>query len=186
MAYDRLAESVRVTESGIAADPLRLSRRRRFAAVAYDVHADIAATWFVRRGHPVPQHEIHLFIWENGRWQLLGGGGFGDGDDHLSDRPGLDELGAPLVVQGSGGVIPPNAPHQGPITGPVGYVILRAASSVMSVVLDRGDSLPVPRHGNLLFVWRQRAPVAHALDADGACVASVDLGDTGGLAESPR
>lgn len=168
---------VRLIESGITADPRRLSRRCRFAAVAYDIHADIAATWFVRRGHPVPQHEIHVLGLEKGRWQVRFGGKFGDGDDRLSDRPGLDVLGAPLVIQACGGLIPPNVPHAGPAPDQLGYVALRAASTVGSVALDRGDTLAVPRHGNLLVVWRRQAPVANALDADGAHLVSVNLGE---------
>lgn len=89
-------------------------------------------------------------------------------------------------MHGSGGVIPPNVPHRGPAQESAGYVTVRAASSVVHVALERGDSLPVPRHGNLLVAWRRRAPVAHALDAAGECLTAVDLGTPRGLSESPR
>jgi hypothetical protein len=43
MAYDILAESRRLIIEGPPAQQVRLSRRRRFAALAVDVDGDIAA-----------------------------------------------------------------------------------------------------------------------------------------------
>lgn len=69
-----MTESLRLIESGFDADPVRLSRRRRFAAVAYDVQGDVAATWFVRRGKGTFWHQVHTLAHRDGRWTDLATG----------------------------------------------------------------------------------------------------------------
>ena len=97
-----VAESVRLIEFGVRADPVRLSRRRRFAAVAVDVVDDVAVTLFVRRGAGMFHQEAHVLARTDGRWVYLGGGGAGTDDDGLGDRPGSAELGGLLAVSGGG------------------------------------------------------------------------------------
>jgi hypothetical protein len=102
VGYDALAESVHLIESGFETDPARLSRRRRFAPVAFDVQGDLAATWFVRRGAGTFWHEVHTLERRNGSWVRLGGGGYSSDEDELADRPPAAELSGPLQVSAGG------------------------------------------------------------------------------------
>lgn len=88
MAYDVLAESVALIEGRRVEPVRRLTRRRRFAAMAVDVSGDVAATMFARRGVGCVCQEIHVLRRRNGEWEWLGGGGgTGGHDDFLADRP---------------------------------------------------------------------------------------------------
>ncbi|GAA1190947.1 hypothetical protein [Pseudonocardia alaniniphila] len=184
MAYDASAESVRLIESGFDADPTRLSRRRRFAAVAYDVHGYVAATWFVRRGHGTFWHEIHTLAFQDGEWIRLGSGGHTDDKDGLADRPpAADMLGALTSTAGGctalpSGSYPPDQPQF------VSCAELRVAHEVAAVDLGRGELKPAPRHGRLLVVWRTHPPVVRALGPDGAGLATLDL--AAGSADAPK
>ena len=96
----------------------RLSRRRRFAAMAVDVAGDMAVSMFARRGVGCISQETHVLALRDGQWALLGGGGASSDVDLLADRPamlpdylrlGRDAVtGADprvIVVNGSGGVL---------------------------------------------------------------------------------
>jgi hypothetical protein len=175
VAYDALTESVRLIEHGVQDDPSRLSRRRRFAALAVDVDGDVAAALFVRRGVGVSWQEVHVLAREHGCWRLLGGGGGTDDDDGLGDRPPATELPALLVADGPGsvllksGLLPWTSRY-------VHHVVLRAAREVHTVVVA-GRTLVVPRHGWLVVVWGSgRPPVAIALGVGGRELASIRLG----------
>ncbi len=87
MAYDALAESVALIQSPNLKPVTRLSRRRRFAAMAVDVAGDIALTMFARRGAGCVSEEIHVLALRHGRWYMLGGGGGNGDDDLLANRP---------------------------------------------------------------------------------------------------
>src|SRR3712207_1497735 len=75
VAYDRLAESIRLIEHGVPEAPARLSRRRRFAPLAVDVDGDVAASLFVVRGAGHFRQEAHVLVRRSGTWTMLGGGG---------------------------------------------------------------------------------------------------------------
>lgn len=187
MAYDALAESTALIEHGLTADPLRLSRRRRFAALAVDVDGDLACTLFTVRGAGHVRRETHLLERRGGSWTPLGGGGSGGGDDDgLADRPSTAELGALLVGSGSGSVLR-NAGRRMPWGARYAYdAELRASSDVHSVAV--GDRvLTVPRHGHLVVVWStRRPPSAVARDAAGRPLAELRLPGVGGLPELYR
>lgn len=175
MAYDAFTESVRLIEHGRQDDPSRLSRRRRFAALAVDVDGDVAAALFVRRGAGVFWQEVHVLAHEHGCWRLLGGGGGSDDDDGLDDRPPAAELLDLLVAHGAGsvlresGLLPWSSRY-------VHHAVLRAAREVHTVVVA-GRTLAVPRHGWLVVVWgSRRPPVATALGLDGRELVSIRLG----------
>lgn len=161
MAYDASAESIRLIESRFDVDPVRLSRRRRFAAVAYDVRDDVAATLFVRRGHGTFWHEVHTRAYQDRRWRHLGGGGHGADEDGLADRPpAADMLGA-LTSTGRGGTA--LAPGYLPARSSFAcYAELRVAREVTTVDLGHGELQPAPRHGRLVAVWRAHPPVVRA------------------------
>ncbi|WP_433290040.1 hypothetical protein ACQPZQ_41995 [Pseudonocardia sp. CA-142604] len=184
MAYDASVESVRLIESGLDADPIRLSRRRRFAAVAYDVHGYAAATWFVRRGHGTFWHEIHTLAFQNGEWSRLGGGGHNDDEDGLADRPpAADMLGA-LTSTGGGSTALASGSYLPDRPQFVSYAELRVAREVAVVDLGRGELKPAPRHGRLLVVWRTHPPVVRALGPGGDGIATLDL--AAGNADAPK
>lgn len=175
VAYDALKESVRLIKHGMPDDPARLSRRRRFAALAVDVDGDVAAALFVRRGVGVSWQEVHVLAHEHGCWRLLGGGGGTDDEDGLGDRPPAAELLGLLVTDGAGsvllasGLLPWSSRY-------VHHAVLRAAREVHTVVVA-GRTLAVRRHGWLVVVWgSRRPPVVTALGLDGRELASIRLG----------
>jgi hypothetical protein len=175
VTYDALAESVRLLEHGLPEAPPRLSRRRRFAALAVDVDDDVACTLFVVRGPGHFRHETHLLSRRSGVWAVLGGGGGGRDTDGLDDRPDPEELGAPVTVEGGGSVLrtadrwlPWGAEY-------VRNATLRASDAVHTVVAG-GRVLAVPRHGHLVVVWAgRRPPPTVARGADGRMLCELDL-----------
>ncbi|MGD9988691.1 hypothetical protein [Pseudonocardia sp.] len=183
MAYDLLAESIRLIESGLEADPVRLSRRRRFAAVAYDVRDDVAATWFVRRGHNTFWHEFHTLTRRDGTWTYLGGGGHSDAEDGLADRPRAAELPGVLVSRGGGSTSLGRWSPRALTDSFVNHAGLLVAAEATTVVVG-DDRRTVPRHGRLLVVWTTRPPQVRALAPGGAELATLDLAS--GRRAAPR
>ncbi|WP_200174102.1 hypothetical protein [Tomitella cavernea] len=179
MAYDALAESVALIESPSPTPIIRLSRRRRFAAMAVDVNGDVAATMFLRRGAGRVHEEIHILTLRGPNWHLLGGGAVSDGDDgcdgkgHLAERssvppqPRLSSsdspggiskramaLGRSGAVRGDGGR-PGRLPWRGRW---VGYTTVHVGRHVESVqVADR--TIPAPWHGHVLVARKGRSPL---------------------------
>jgi len=175
VAYDPLAESVRLLEHGLPEAPPRLSRRRRFAALSVDVDGNVASTLFVVRGPGHFRHETHLLTRRDGTWRVLGGGGSGRDTDGLTDRPPPEQLGGPVTVHGWGSVLG-NADRLMPWGARyISYAEVLASSAVHTVAV--GDRvLAVPRHGHLVVVWAtRRPPAAVARDADGEPVCDVVL-----------
>ena len=176
MAYDALAESTALIEHGLTEDPRRLSRRRRFAALAVDVDGDVACTLFAVRAPGHVRRETHLLARTRGVWSVLGGGSGGGGDgDGLTDRPGTAELGAPVIVRGSGSV----ARSSGLMPWSTRYVHdaeLSVSSAVHSLLVGGSRVLPVPRHGQLVVVWAgRRPPPVLARDVAGRPLGEVPL-----------
>jgi hypothetical protein len=180
VAYDPLAESVALIEAGHAEPVPRLSRRRRFAAMAVDVAGDVAACMFARRGVGCIWKEIHVLALRDGEWTRLGGGG-SDGDhDLLADRPAVlpslprleSEAGVDprvVAVSSSGGVSDDASRTGGRPQRKrrISYAELRVTAQVASVhVAER--VLAVPWHGRVVVVWSGRQPPrVVALDKDG-------------------
>ncbi|WP_222195103.1 hypothetical protein [Modestobacter italicus] len=176
MSHDPLTESLALIEHGLRSDATRLSRRRRSLAVAVDVDGDVACTLFVRRSVGYVANEAHLLERRGTAWHLLGGGGGGWPDDGLADRPAAEQLGALVAVRGGGSVL------RGPTRRmPWGaryarYAQLRAGAEVHTVVVGAVRELLVPRHGNLVVVWRgRRPPSVTAHDGSGQLLGSVLL-----------
>ncbi len=82
------AESIALIESRRLEPVRRLSRRRRFAAMAVDFACDVAASMCARRGVGCIWQETHVLALREGRWAWLGGDVTGD-EDLLADRPGI-------------------------------------------------------------------------------------------------
>lgn len=193
MTYDVLAESVALIEAGRAEPVPRLSRRRRFAAMAVDVAGDVAVTMFARRGVGRIWQETHVLALRDGEWTWLGSGGSDGDQDLLADRPavlpGSLGLGSEAVeqadprvmaVSGSGGVL-----DDGAGTGRrpqserwINYAALRVTAQVTSVqVAER--LLVVPWHGHVVVVWSERQPPrVVALEEGGKSRAEMQLAST--------
>ena len=173
MAYDAVAESVRLIQSRHVEPVFRLSRRRRFAPMAVDVVGDVAVTLFARRGVGCVLSETWVLSRLGTSWHLLGGGGGTADSDLLDPRPTRlpDLLGWPpaadlgidpgvIAIEGGGGV------HDGrggadrwPWSGRwIRYVVLRTSAEVESLRVD-GRSLVVPWHGQVILAsTRRRSP----------------------------
>jgi len=168
VAHDLIAAGRRVLAEGLPDPPARLSRRHRLVALAADVDGDAAAVLFARRGvNGQPCFELVLFEDHGGVWESPGGAGGIAEDDLLADRPPAVVLGAPLRWEGDGSCrtkLPRNRrPWHGlgPARGRwLHYAQVRAAAETGEVRVRnvRGERiLAVPRHGQLVVVWRGRA-----------------------------
>jgi hypothetical protein len=148
VAYDALAESVALIESRRVEPVPRLSRRRRFAAMAVDMDGDVAASMFARRGVGCIWQETHVLAHRDGQWARLGGGGASSEEDLLADRPAVlpDYLrlgrkavtgaGAQVIaVSGSGGVLDDrDETRRRPGSGRwISYADVRVSAQVTSV-----------------------------------------------------
>lgn len=121
------------------------------------------------------EHEVHVFGRTRGTWRCLGGGGSGEGEDGLADRPTTDALGSQVRVTGSGWTRRHarrllSRRHLG-----ISYAQLQFSRDVVRVLAGE-RSLPVPRHGHLVVVWLGEQPrsVVPVL-ADGTTLAAVPL-----------
>jgi hypothetical protein len=188
VAYDVLAESVALIEAGRVEPVPRLSRRRRFAAMAVDVVGDVAATLFARRGVGCVWKEIHVLALRDREWTYLGGGGGTVDEDLLADRPAVlpsllglgREAGADprvMTVSGTGGVS-----EGGDGTGRqhgkrwISYAELWVTVQVTSLQIAE-RLLVVPWHGHVVVVWPERQPQrVVALDEDGKSLGEIRLG----------
>ena len=172
VAYDALAESVALIESRHVEPVRRLSRRRRFAAMAVDVDGDVAASMFARRGVGCICQETHVLAVRDGQWARLGGGGASSDQDLLADRPavlpsylmvGRDRVTSAdpqiIAVGGSGGVLDGgDQTDRRPDSGRwISYADVRVNAQVTSVQVS-GRRLSVPWHGHVLVVWSEREP----------------------------
>jgi hypothetical protein len=181
VAYDRLAESLRLIDGEAFADPVALSRRRRFAPLAVDVDGDVAVTLFVRRGvSGRPELESWTFERRAGLWACLGGGGGGySWGDPLAARPGTGELGAPARVMVCGWTARRRRPRFSVRRRGVSYLSARVAREVATIRVGRDRRIRVPGHGNVVVCWGSpRAPSVELLDMDGRSLGFV-VGGTG-------
>ena len=193
MAYDALKESLALIESRRVEPVRRLTRRRRFAAMALDVAGDTAVSMFARRGVGCVWQETHVLVLRDGQWARLGGGGTTSDAELLADRPAVlpDYLrlardtvtGADpqvIVVSGSGGVLDGrDEPDRRPVSGRwISYADVRVNAQVTSVQVS-ARWLSVPWHGHVLVVWSAGPPprvVAH--DERGQALGEVLLSST--------
>ena len=172
VAHDLVAEGRRILTDGLPEPPARLSRRHRLAALAADVDGDVAAVLFARRGTSgQPWFEVVVFErGHDGCWESPGESGGQAEDDILDDRPPAAALGAPLRWEGGGacrGRLPPRLWARAPGL-PLGvsrlrgrrtlnHTLVRAAAETGQVRVRGAHGeriLPVPRHGQLVVVWR--------------------------------
>ncbi|NES27989.1 hypothetical protein GCE86_09500 [Micromonospora terminaliae] len=182
MAYDALAESLRLIISGLPDGPVRLSRRRRFAPVAVDVDGNVAATRFLRRGVGCYWDETHLLAVDNhGAWRTLGGGGASYDEDPTAEEfeRARDDLPPyQVAMSGSAGVVRDGNP---PL--PWGRQWVRGSAVLVghgvAELHVNGRHLPVPYHGHLIVVWSsRRPPTVTAHDGTGRTVATATVSPT--------
>lgn len=186
MAYDALAESLRLLESRELAPVTRLSRRRRHVAMAVDVADDIAVTMFVRRSVGCIVEEIHVLARHAGEWFLLGGGGGPAADDALEYRPAELDRGLHrtpgvdprvLSLEGSGGIWDGRARRRPwPSRGRwINYGTMQVNADVARVATN-DRQVAVPWHGRVVIAWPGRRPQELAvLDNEGRRLGKVTL-----------
>ncbi len=175
MSYDALAESILLVGTRQPRPVPRLSRRRRFAAMAVDVAGDIAATMFLRRSVGCDVQETWVLTLREDQWCMLGGGG-GTVDHNaglLADRPetipdeaiwpwntlpGVD----PHIVTGGNGAGGVHDSMDGrdlfPWSGRwISYTTMFVSAQVDAIdVANR--KVAVPWHGHTLITWTRRRP----------------------------
>jgi hypothetical protein len=181
LCFDALGESLALIESRRLEPVHRLSRRRRFAAMAVDVAGDMAACMFARRGVGCIWQETYVLALRDGQRALLGGGGTSSDADLLADRPavlpGYLRLGRDavtgadpqvIVVSGGGRVRDDRGKdHLRPDSEQwISYTDVRVNAQVTSVRVS-GRSLRVPWHGHVLLVWSEREPPQVVAQDDG-------------------
>ncbi|WP_329018583.1 hypothetical protein OG271_14870 [Micromonospora rifamycinica] len=182
MAYDALAESLRLITSGMPDGPVRLSRRRRFAPVAVDVDGDVAATRFLRRGVGCHWDETHLLtVDDHGAWRMLGGGGASDEDPTAEKfERARDGLGPYQVLPGgTAGVVRDGGSPPSRATRWVRGSAVLVGRGIAELRVD-GRHLPAPHHGHLIVVWgSHRPPTVTAHDGTGRTVATTTVSPPG-------
>jgi hypothetical protein len=193
VAYDVLRESVALIQAAGAEPVRRLSRRRRFAAMAVDVSGDMAVTLFARRGVGNIQQDTHVLVLRDGVWTLLGGGGGSADERLLADRPAtlpphISLLGPdvpassdPRVItaSGAGGTRDTRGQFEPSDGGRwISYCVIRVNAEV-AVVEAFNRSLSVPWHGHVVLVWCGDHPKrVVAYSASGASLAELSVGDS--------
>jgi hypothetical protein len=161
VAYDVLVESQRLIANGLPDQPVRLSRRRRFAPVAVDVDGRIAAVRFVRRGAGCVHDETHLLTSDGQGWTYWGGGGADYFEpwstDDFEHARALLPVG--LVQAESGPSVWLDSDGWLPLGGRWLHAThLLVGRNVVSVLVDERRRLVVPPHGRLVVVWASRRP----------------------------
>ncbi|NNE95910.1 MAG: hypothetical protein HKN24_07770 [Acidimicrobiales bacterium] len=154
MAYDRLSESRKMFAQGVPDIPFKLTRRRRFIPLAFDVDGDVGATLFLRRGvNGNPWLEAWSLERRDDEWTVLGGGS-GDGYDHLFEpRQSIEGL----VLPCGSGWTARGARRLLPSSKGVSHAEMRLGSQVAALrVADR--TIEVPSHGMAIAVWSSRRP----------------------------
>ena len=167
MAYDAVAESLRLIADGLPGGPVRLSRRRRFAPLAVDVDGNVAATRFLRRGVACYWEETHLLVRDDtAGWHRLGSGGSSSGEPWTAE-----EFARPRAEAGPGAVETNGASSvRNDARRPrwIRAAELVAGRDVAEVVIDGRRRLVVPEHGRLVVVWASwRPPRVSARDSAG-------------------
>lgn len=169
VAYDRLAESIRLINGGPVVGAEKLTRRRRFLPVAVDVDGDIAVTVFLRRTHGGAEWEEHVLAATGSRWSVLGGGGSGLEELDVLTHPAPVGAGHFLQEDGSGGVAADS--------GWIQYARLCSDPRVSLVLVDRRREIRPPQHGRMVIVWRGHQRVsATAVDRGGQGLETLRLG----------
>ena len=177
MAYDRLAESIRLINGGPVAGAEALSRRRRVLPVAVDVDGDIAVTVFLRRAHGGAEWEEHVLTGGESRWFLLGGGSCGLEQLDVLTRPAPVDDGHFIQEDGGGGVAAGNDWIQ--------HAQLCTDPAVDRVLVDHGRVIRTPRHGRVAIVWRGNRPISvTASDRSSSDIARSPSTSTSGLTET--
>lgn len=185
MAYDAVAESLRLIESRELIPVTRLSRRRRHAAMAVYVSESIAVTMFARRSVGCNVEEVYVFARHGGEWVYLGGGGGTAADDALDHRPvelpaglsatpGVDAR--ILAPEGAGGILDSHAKGWWPPRGRwINYEIVRVNADVAHLVVD-GRQIAIPWHGRCVVAWPgRRAQELTIIGHDGRQLGQVAL-----------
>lgn len=155
MAYDRLAESLRLIDGGPVAGAEPLTRRRRHLPVAVDVDGELAVTVFLRRAHGGAEWEFHALSKAAGQWRVLGGGGHGrDPLDVLTRVPTRDELGGYAQSDGAGGgVLEGWAGTSARSERWMSYAIFMTTVDVAGVSIEGRRTIARPAHGRIVVVW---------------------------------
>jgi hypothetical protein len=172
VAYDRLAESRKMIAEGVPDIPFKLTRRRRFIPVAFDVDGDVAATVFLRRGvNGNPWLESWNLERRDGQWTILGGGA-GDGYDEVFEpRQSIEGL---SVSYGSGWTAR-DAGRLLPSRRGISRAEMRLAPQVAALRVAK-RTIKIPPHGMAIVVWSsRRPPTVTALSSAGEPLGEISL-----------
>lgn len=172
MAYDRLSESRKMIAEDVPQMPFRLTRRRRFIPVAFDVNGDVAATLFLRRGvSGNPWLEAWALERRDGDWTILGGGSGDAYDNVFEPRESINEL---FVSYGSGWTAR-SAGRFLPGSKGISHAEVRLGPPVAALrVADR--TIKVQSHGVAIVVWStRRRPAIMALTSAGEPLGEISL-----------
>ena len=177
MAYDRLAESLRLLAGTTPASEARLSRRVRHVPLAFDRLGDVAATMFLRRGvNGVPKLDVHILELTDRSWRMLGGGSCG-GKEALRARPSVGDSLVAGESCSNGGIARRSSRRLGwRQNNWTSWAELRLAQEV--TLLRVGDRhLPVAAHGLAVVVWTtKQAPSVTAIDSTGVALGNILVG----------
>ena len=139
---------------GVPDVPFKLTRRRRFIPLAYDVDGDVAATLFLRRGvNGTPWLESWNLERRDGKWTVLGGGS-GDGNDDVFEPRGSIEG---LSVSFGWGWTARDAGRLLPSRRGISHAEMRLGPQVAALRVTK-RAINVPPHGMAIVVWSSRRP----------------------------
>ena len=158
--------------NGVPEIPFKLTRRRRFIPVAFDVDGEVAATLFLRRGvSGNPWLEAWSLERRNGEWEVRGGGS-GDGYDELFEpRESIEGLfvscGSGWTSRGLGRFLPSSRG--------VSHAEMRLGPQVAALRVRR-RTIAIPSHGMAIVVWSTRRPPAiTALSSTGESLGEIPV-----------
>ncbi|GMA30725.1 hypothetical protein [Litorihabitans aurantiacus] len=176
MAYDALAESLRLIETGTLAPRASLSRSCRHLAMAVDVAGNYAVTMFARRSVGRTVIDSWVLARRDGSWSMICGETGSNAAEHrLQYRPARLDVGLPPELGLSSHIA---TSHTGmardtgvrSVFRPTGrwvYFTSVKVSAEVATVSISGRQVIVPWHGEVPFVWTGRRPQIEARAEDG-------------------
>lgn len=166
----RLREAIQIATTGkIPEQPERLTRRKRHLVVTADRWENLAAVWFIRRGHSgEPEDEIVRLQLDGDDWKRDGASGGAPGAD-LTTRLSFDELERHFSRQyhHTKAEQIPFGFRTGSSAGP-GRASVRFQTVREATTLTFSDREPrsIADHGHCLVLYNpKRPPTITALDA---------------------
>lgn len=158
----RLREAIQIAKTGqIPEQPQRLTRRKRHLVVTADHWGNLAAVWFICRGHSGrPKDEIIRLEHDGTKWKSDGSSGSEPGTD-LATRIGLDELAHHFSRQyhHTKAEEIPFGFHAGSNDGPGRAAVrFQTVSEAATLTFTDRESRPIATHGYCLVLYDPKQP----------------------------